>query len=60
MVLLLGKFVIVPDKDREAAKKAYIAVHDDAKQWADWGDFNFYRLDVKKIYFIGWVHLIQI
>lgn len=39
--------------DSEGVRPAYLAAHPDAEQWADFGDFAFYRLDVANIYYVG-------
>lgn len=53
-VTLSGKFVKITDeKSVEKLKKDYLAEHPDAKEFIDFGDFNFYVLDIESIYFIG-------
>ncbi len=53
-VTFSGKMEIVEDEKQIAQlRKAYLAVHPDSKLFIDFGDFNYYMLDVKSIYFIG-------
>lgn len=49
-----GKFVVVKDeKVIKRLRKAYLANHKDAKDFIDFGDFNFYTLEIESIYFVG-------
>ena len=47
--------------DRGTDRDTYLARHPEAKQWIAFGDFAFFRLDIKAIYFVagfgsmGWV-----
>lgn len=53
-VTLTGKLVVMTDeKSVEKLKKDYLAEHPDAKDFIDFGDFNFYLLELESIYFIG-------
>lgn len=53
-VTLSGEFVIVDDADEIATlRKIYMDRYKEAEEWADLGDFNYYKLDIKDIYFIG-------
>ena len=53
-VTLEGKFVQVTDeKEIAACRKVYMERFKEAKLWADFGDFNYYRLEINKIFFIG-------
>lgn len=53
-VTLSGKLVKVEDEGSvEKLKKTYLAKNPDAKEFIDFGDFNFYMLKIEKIYFIG-------
>jgi putative heme iron utilization protein len=60
-VNLLGVVTPVPDDESEEARHYYMAAHPAAGQWGDFGDFQFYRLTVKDVYYIcgfgdmGWV-----
>jgi len=53
-VTLSGKFVKITDeKSVEKLRKDYLATHPDAKDFIDFGDFNFYVLEIESVYFIG-------
>ena len=53
-VTFSGKLVkITDDKSVEKLKKDYLAEHPDAKDFIDFGDFNFYVLEIETIYYIG-------
>ncbi len=58
-VTLSGKFRKVSwekEKDKaefERLSKLYVKEHPDAKQLLDFGDFNFYVLEIRTIYYIG-------
>ncbi len=49
-------FGTVERLDGEAAavaKTAYLAIHAEAAQWVEFGDFFFYRLQPDEVYFVG-------
>jgi putative heme iron utilization protein len=50
-VTLLGD--IEPLRETSDVAPLFLARHPDAAQWAGFGDFGFYRLWVKAIYFVG-------
>lgn len=52
-VTLLGEVKKVPDSDNKYVRDIYLKVHEEAKDWVDFGDFSFYRMEVKDVYFIG-------
>jgi putative heme iron utilization protein len=52
-ITFVGKMVKVDDKEREVLKKEYLERHPSAEQFIDFGDFNFYRLEVERIHCIG-------
>lgn len=52
-VNLFGEVVPVAEEDTEQARHYYMAAHPAAGQWGEFGDFQFYRLVVKDVYFIG-------
>lgn len=53
-VTFSGKFVKITDeKSVEKLKKDYLVAHPDAKDFIDFGDFNFYVLEIETIYYIG-------
>ncbi|MFN7922103.1 MAG: pyridoxamine 5'-phosphate oxidase family protein [Bryobacteraceae bacterium] len=43
----------VEEVDDPALRDLYLARHPDAAQWVDFGDFAFYRLNVKAAYYVG-------
>lgn len=53
-VTMSGKFVKVTDaKQIEECRKVYLGKFKEAEIWADFGDFNYYKLEYKEIYLIG-------
>jgi hypothetical protein len=50
---LMGRAARVPDRERGAAREAYLARHPKAAFWVDFEDFAFWRLDVADVYFVG-------
>jgi len=52
-VTLMGRAVRVPDRERGAAREAYLARHPKAAFWVDFDDFAFWRLEVADVYFVG-------
>jgi putative heme iron utilization protein len=60
-VTLVGDAAPVPEADQAAVRDAYLARHDNARFWVDYGDFRFYRMQVANLYYVagfgamGWV-----
>lgn len=53
-VTVNGKCLKVTDeKEIEACRKIYMGQYKAAEDWADFGDFNYYKLDPVEVYFIG-------
>jgi heme iron utilization protein len=52
-VTLMGRAARVPDREREAAREAYLARHPNAAFWVEFEDFAFWRLEVADVYFVG-------
>lgn len=53
-VTVNGKMVkVTEEKEIEACKKAYMSRYKEAQDWADFGDFNYFKLEPKEIYLIG-------
>lgn len=50
---LMGRAARVSDRERGAAREAYLARHPKAVFWVDFEDFTFWRLDVMDVYFVG-------
>ena len=52
-VTLVGNAVLVPKADAAAARELYLERYPNSKQWVDFEDFSFYRLDVLDVYYVG-------
>ncbi len=52
-VTLLGNVVLVPESDVAEARRLYLARYANSKNWVDFEDFSFYRLDVMDVYYVG-------
>lgn len=52
-ITFVGKMVRVEDKERKTLRKEYLKRHPSAEDFIDFGDFNFYRLEVERIHCIG-------
>ena len=52
-VTLMGEARPVASGERDAARAAYLARHENARYWVDFDDFAFWRLDVSDLYFVG-------
>jgi putative heme iron utilization protein len=52
-VTLVGNAVLVPEAEVAAARELYLARYPNSKQWVDFEDFSFYRLDVLDVYYVG-------
>jgi heme iron utilization protein len=52
-VTLMGRAARVQDRERGAAREAYLGRHAKAAFWVDFEDFAFWRLEVTDIYFVG-------
>ena len=51
-VNLMGTAKLVPVDEREKAKEIYMKKHPGAF-WVDFGDFNWFRMEIEKIRFVG-------
>lgn len=51
-VNLMGECTLVPPEEFDACKATYLQKHPNAF-WVEFGDFNWFRLEVKKIRFVG-------
>jgi hypothetical protein len=60
-VTLLGRVAPVPPAEVAAVRADYLARHENARYWVDFGDFAFWRLEPSALYFVagfgamGWV-----
>jgi heme iron utilization protein len=52
-VTLVGRAARVPDGERAAARALYLDRHPEAEEWVDFEDFDFWRLEVSDLYFVG-------
>lgn len=52
-VTFVGKIVKVGDKEREAYKKMFLAKQPTAKDFADFGDFNYYYIEIDRVFYVG-------
>jgi putative heme iron utilization protein len=52
-VTLLGNVLSIPETEIAAARKLYLARYANSKNWVDFDDFSFYRMDVVDIYYVG-------
>ena len=50
---LLGDVALIREPELDDARARYLARHPDSAQWAEFGDFAFYRIDVVDIYYVG-------
>jgi putative heme iron utilization protein len=50
---LLGEVARMPRGEVDAARKIYLARHENASYWVDFEDFAFYRLEITDTYFVG-------
>ena len=50
---LIGDVVMVNDDERDAVTAPYLERHPESAQWAHFGDFQFYRLVLRDIYYVG-------
>lgn len=51
-VNLMGKTTLLPQDQKEAAKAVYLKKHPGAF-WIEFGDFNFFKMEIEKINFVG-------
>lgn len=52
-IIFVGRMVKVPDKEREAVAKVYLKRNPQAEQIIEFGDFNFYRMEITTIHYYG-------
>lgn len=52
-VTLLGNILSVPEPGIADARKLYLARYPNSKNWVDFKDFSFYRMDVVDVYYVG-------
>jgi hypothetical protein len=52
-VTLLGNVLPIPEPDVAGARKLYLERYPNSKNWVDFEDFSFYRMDVIDVYYVG-------
>jgi len=52
-VTLLGNVATIPAPELPQARELYLAGYENARYWADFDDFAFYRMDIVDVYFVG-------
>jgi heme oxygenase (biliverdin-IX-beta and delta-forming) len=52
-VTLMGEVSKLPAEDLGAVRQRYLARHETARYWVDFEDFDFYRMEVADVYFVG-------
>jgi heme iron utilization protein len=52
-ITLVGNVLLLPDTEVAEAREIYLARHANSKQWVDFEDFSFYRMDVVDVYYVG-------
>jgi len=52
-VTLLGNALPIPEPEVAEARKLYLARYANSKNWVDFEDFSFYRMDVMDVYYVG-------
>ena len=52
-VTLMGNVTKVPEQEIPAARENYLSRYKNASYWVDFDDFDFYRMDIVDIYFVG-------
>ncbi len=50
---LFGETLQIADADAAAMRKLYIEEHPEAKQWAAFGDFSVYRMEIVEVYVVA-------
>ena len=52
-VTLMGEIARVADDDTPHVRELYLASYPNASYWVDFEDFNFYRMDIVDVYYVG-------
>jgi len=52
-VTLLGNALPIPEPEVTEARRLYVARYANSKNWVDFEDFSFYRMDVTDVYYVG-------
>ena len=52
-VTLMGEIALVVDDETSHVRELYLASYPNAAYWVDFEDFNFYRMDIVDVYYVG-------
>jgi heme iron utilization protein len=52
-VNLMGTLRELPDEEQDGARQAFIGRHTDAAEWAMFGDFRAWRMEISDVYYVG-------
>jgi hypothetical protein len=52
-VTLVGNVARIPETDLAAARKLYLEHYPNSRNWVEYEDFGFYRMEVVDVYFVG-------
>ena len=52
-VTLVGNVVLIPEPKVAAVRKLYLERYASSKNWVDFEDFSFYRMNVVDVYYVG-------
>ena len=52
-ISVMGDVAKIEGDELKNIAEAYLSRHPESKQWAGFGDFGFYRMQVKDVYLIG-------
>jgi putative heme iron utilization protein len=52
-ITVVGDVQAVPPEETGAARELYLSRHQNARYWADFSDFGYYRMQPADVYFIG-------
>jgi heme iron utilization protein len=52
-VTLVGNVARIPENEVAAARKLYLERYANSRNWVDYEDFGFYRMEVVDVYFVG-------
>lgn len=52
-VNLMGTITPVPDEEQDPVVRLFVTKHPDAAEWAVFGDFSAWRMDISDVYYVG-------
>ena len=50
---LVGRAECISTEEKVSVREIYLARHENASYWVDFADFNFFRLELVDIYYVG-------